>query len=539
LGSTVNGAQTLAVNTAGTTTFAGAVGGVTPLTSVTTDAGGTTALNGGTVTTTGAQTYNDAVTLGAATTLTSTGSGNITLGSTVNGAQTLAVNTAGTTTFAGAVGGTTPLTSLTTNAGGTTAINGGSVTTTGPQTYGDAVTMNQATTFTTTGGGSAVHFGNNVTDTLAGASITVNTPALSLANGSTVATTGNGDIHFLVDGLTPGTASINAGTGTFQIQPSTPTKTIEYGDVDTARVTDVYYGSTFTNITAGQFTIGGATQTGDIFVTGVAAAPAATTLQTTGTGGVTFETAPYVAGNLNLGVVSGTGGITLGQSVTVGTGTLRLTTTGAITQPAGSLTANLLGASAGTGITLPQAGNDVNIVAAQSAAGGMTLRDTDDLVIGAAPAVPGLHPAITGVSAPGQAVTLTTGGPLTQTQPLVADSLTATTLNNAGAAITLTDPANAVTTITLQARNAANTADAAGALAYRDSDGVDVAGVRTTSTFDLTTSGPITSSGPLIVGGPTTLTAKVRSSSSASRRSSPPAASKEKPASTVPVGKGR
>jgi competence protein ComEA len=42
------------------------------------------------------------------------------------------------------------------------------------------------------------------------------------------------------------------------------------------------------------------------------------------------------------------------------------------------------------------------------------------------------------------------------------------------------------------------------------------------------------------VSGPTTLTSKLHaSSSSASRRSSPPAASKEKPASTVPVGKGR
>jgi competence protein ComEA len=42
------------------------------------------------------------------------------------------------------------------------------------------------------------------------------------------------------------------------------------------------------------------------------------------------------------------------------------------------------------------------------------------------------------------------------------------------------------------------------------------------------------------VSGPTTLTAKVRSSSSsASRRASPPAAPKEKPATTVPVGKGR
>ena len=527
LGSTVNGAQSLTVNTAGATTLAGPIGGGTPLTSVTTDQPGTVTV--GSVTTTGAQSYQEntvsltgtytttnsaftagtaaaAVTLGGNTTIT-TGTGPIAFNGTINGAQSLTLNSTGTTTLAGAVGGSTPLSSLTTNAGGTTAVNGGSVTTTGNQVYGDAVTLTQATTFTTTGGGSAVSFGNNVTNTLAGASITVTTPALSLANGSTVATTGNGNISFIVDGLTPGTASINAGTGTFQISPSTPTKTIEYGDVDTARVTDVYYGSTFTNITAGQFTIGGATQTGDIFVTGVAAAPAPTTLQTTGPGAVTFETAPYVAPNLDLGVVSGTGGITLGQTVTVGTGTLRLTTTGGITQSGGSLTANLLGASAGTGISLSQAGNDVNVVAAQSAGGGLTLRDSDDLVIGAAPAVPGLHPALTGVSAPGQSVTLTTGGALSQTQPIVADSLTATTLNNAGAAITLTDPGNAVTTVTLQARNAANTTDAAGALAYRDSDGVDVAGVRTTSTFDLTTAGPITSSGPLVVGGTTTLAA--------------------------------
>jgi competence protein ComEA len=41
------------------------------------------------------------------------------------------------------------------------------------------------------------------------------------------------------------------------------------------------------------------------------------------------------------------------------------------------------------------------------------------------------------------------------------------------------------------------------------------------------------------VSGPTTLSAKVRSGSSTSRRSSPAAASKEKPASAVPVGKGR
>jgi len=70
----------LTVNTAGLTTFTGAVGGTVPggplaLTSVFTDytpgvAADVTAINGGVVTTTGTQTYNDNVTLGVNTTLT-------------------------------------------------------------------------------------------------------------------------------------------------------------------------------------------------------------------------------------------------------------------------------------------------------------------------------------------------------------------------------------------------------------------------------------------------------------------------------------
>ncbi len=117
--------------------FNAAVGGATPLTSLTTNAGGTTAINGGSVRTMGAQTYNDAVTLGAATTITGVGN---TFAGTVNGAQTLSIIDSGTTTFGGAVGGTTALSSLTTDVGGTTALNGGSVSTTGAQTYNDAVT---------------------------------------------------------------------------------------------------------------------------------------------------------------------------------------------------------------------------------------------------------------------------------------------------------------------------------------------------------------------------------------------------------------
>jgi hypothetical protein len=105
-------------------------------------------INGGAITTNnGPINLADAVTLGANTTIAA-GSGNITLGGTVNGAFSLTLNSTGTTTLGSAVGNTTPLASLTTNAGGTTLINGGAVTTTGAQTYNDAVTLGASATLT-------------------------------------------------------------------------------------------------------------------------------------------------------------------------------------------------------------------------------------------------------------------------------------------------------------------------------------------------------------------------------------------------------
>ena len=152
---TVDGAQTLAVNTTGATTFTGPVGGTTALTSLITNAGGTTNI-GGNVTTTGAQTYNDAVTMtgGGTRTFASTGNNSLAFNGTIDGSSALVVNTTGTTTFAGAVGGTAALSSVATNAGGTTVINGGSVRTTGNQTYGDNVSLGAPTTLVTTANGS-------------------------------------------------------------------------------------------------------------------------------------------------------------------------------------------------------------------------------------------------------------------------------------------------------------------------------------------------------------------------------------------------
>jgi len=150
----VDGPFALTANSAGATNFGGAIGGTTRLASLTTDAGGTTVLSGGSVKTTGDQIFNDAVTLSANTTLDSSSSGAITLAGAVDaaaaGGSSLTVNTAGTTTFSDAIGGVRALSSITTNASGTTAINGGSVQTTGTQTYNDPVTLGANTTLTGT-----------------------------------------------------------------------------------------------------------------------------------------------------------------------------------------------------------------------------------------------------------------------------------------------------------------------------------------------------------------------------------------------------
>ena len=105
------------------------------------------------------QTTNNTMSLGDAgtpivltanTILSGNTAGAITLGGTVNGGYSLTVNTTGNTTFTRAVGNTTALTTLTTNASGTTYINGGAITTSSTQTYGDAVVLGADTTLTTT-----------------------------------------------------------------------------------------------------------------------------------------------------------------------------------------------------------------------------------------------------------------------------------------------------------------------------------------------------------------------------------------------------
>ena len=157
-GSTVNGARSLDV--LGNAVFKGVVGGLSALTGLTVS--GTTEFDGGSVTTSGAQTYTGAVTLKQDAALTGT---DITFASTVqsdvDGAAGLtATATSGKTLFTGAVGGGgKALKSLTTN--GNAEIAGGSVITKNDQLYNGAVVLTADTTLTSNDGG-AIGFGSTV-----------------------------------------------------------------------------------------------------------------------------------------------------------------------------------------------------------------------------------------------------------------------------------------------------------------------------------------------------------------------------------------
>jgi filamentous hemagglutinin family protein len=209
LNGTVNGAFALTLNTAGTTTLSGVIGGTSRLASLTTDAPGGTTIGSSSITTTGAQTYNDPLTLTQNTTLSSTSSGAITFNQTINGATVLTVSTGGTTTFNGVVGGITPLSRVITGSSGTTVINISSITTsgTGSQSYENALTLNTSPTFTSTGGGNIVF-----SSTINGAqALTINTSGETIFNGRVGATTALASVTTDAAGTTVFTVS---GTAT-------------------------------------------------------------------------------------------------------------------------------------------------------------------------------------------------------------------------------------------------------------------------------------------------------------------------------------
>ena len=148
--------------------------------------------NGALIVASGSGSIGGAITLGASASIG--GNGSLTLGDNVDdvaaGTSTLTQSGSGTLTFSGTVGASAALAAVTTTSGQTTALNGGSVQTTGAQTYGGIVTTSGATTLTSTGGGTiaANNAGNNVSGNVvfntSGDARIVNSSALALGASS-------------------------------------------------------------------------------------------------------------------------------------------------------------------------------------------------------------------------------------------------------------------------------------------------------------------------------------------------------------------
>jgi hypothetical protein len=214
---TLDGGNTLAITNAGFTTFTGAVGNGTPLTSFSSGTG-KTLINGGLLKTTGAQTYNGPVGLNSVTSsLTTTTNGAVGFGptATVDGISSLTITTAGATgtvTFGAAVGQIGNLNNMTVNSSQGININANVTVSALPAS---TVTLNPTTGGVTEGSGPFTITTPNLLLTGAGA-FALGTPATLATNQvGTLAANVTGNIQFInAAAFTIGTVGTTNGVAT-------------------------------------------------------------------------------------------------------------------------------------------------------------------------------------------------------------------------------------------------------------------------------------------------------------------------------------
>ena len=257
LGGAVNGVapgtSTLTQVGSGTLTFSNTAGATNALAAVTTSAGQITAINGGSVRTTGAQNYGGIVTSSVAATLTSTGGGNITANNTSNNFNgNLVLGTSGVASIvdsnALALGASSIGTLTAQTLTGNLTLNG-AITASGS---GDAIVLAAAGNFVNNIGAGALTPGS-------GRWLVYSTSPLSDTRGglvydfkqynatygvTTVLGTGNGFLYTLAPIITPGL------TGT---------------------VSRVYNSGTIATLVAGNFTATGAVDSDTVMLNGTGA----------------------------------------------------------------------------------------------------------------------------------------------------------------------------------------------------------------------------------------------------------------------------
>ncbi len=212
----------------------------------------------------------------------------------------------------------------------------------------------------------------------------------------------------------------------------------------------------------------------------------------------TLTVAGPVTDGRSVSLITTTGGLTLGGSVSAPAVTL--VSAAGISQTGGTLTATTLtGSSAGT-TSLTQTGNAVGTLAGFSSAGGFNLVDGQAL-------------AVSGTLADSTAVTLNTAGALTLgatvqtaalsltatgaiTQP--SGSITASSLTGSGVGATLTALGNAIATL--------SSFNSTGAFALTDGQSLTVSGPVSASQVALNVTGTLAVNG-VVSGGPVSLVA--------------------------------
>ncbi|MEI8221356.1 MAG: hypothetical protein WCH91_12050 [bacterium] len=363
----ITGALTQTNAATGTTTFANtvAVGSA--------DLKGTAFNVNGNVSSTGTQVWDGPITINAARQISSTGTGagaDITFKNTIDGTGSLTVNAAGTTTFTGTVGAGGSFASLITNGGGTTAINGGSVRTTGAQSYENAgtnatsVTLGANTTLTGTSVAAGPIVGGSKNLTIATSGVDSIESGTGI-NALTLNKTG-GSISFLGN-LSSSSLAANAGAygvgfNTGNASPYTNTTTtiptVSFSNTGSITIGNqagdaaIFSGGLNTTSASGT-SIGGTIQTnGTAMNLGSLTVTAGSAIRTTGAGSANPAGAPITLASLT-GV--GTPAITIDAGTS---GALQAgATSGALTLDVpGSGTVNFGNLSASSAITINSSG---------------------------------------------------------------------------------------------------------------------------------------------------------------------------------------
>ena len=195
-------------------------------------------------------------------------------------------------------------------------------------------------------------------------------------------------------------------------------------------------------------------------------------------------------------------GIDFGQSATGGTLVLRATN-GSVSDSGAQAALNVrnLSVQSATGITLNTQFHDVdNFAASNATSGDIVLHDKDGLTVGLT-----LDQALQGIANANGKVTLVvgdgvgTGAAIEQDQNagarISAAALDVSTFaGNAAGAITLSNPANAVTTVTLKAKNLDGTQNNAADIAFQNTGSVVIDTVATAGRLSLAVAGAVTQS---------------------------------------------